>query len=231
MPIQMKRSAVAGKVPTTAQLSLGELAVNTRDGKLYLKTDDGAGNVAIVEIRNWTDVFAALNGKADITGATGALQLPVGTQAERPDPPVIGQLRTIDEESGQFMPEIFLDNDWNEIIMAFRGQRLRNKILEGPTRVEANTVTWGGAVTLDPGDGLLLDVTLTADVTLTDGLEVGDHMVLEIDDGADFQLTFPPGVIWRSGQGAAPVLQSFDRTIISVWKSPVGLQAHATNGA
>lgn len=35
--LQVKRSAVAGKVPTTADLDLGELAINTYDGKLYLK--------------------------------------------------------------------------------------------------------------------------------------------------------------------------------------------------
>lgn len=45
MPIQLKRSAVAGKVPTTAQLSLGELAVNTNDGRLFLKKDDGTEEV------------------------------------------------------------------------------------------------------------------------------------------------------------------------------------------
>ena len=35
--IRLRRSAVAGNVPTIEQLNLGELAVNTADGKLYLK--------------------------------------------------------------------------------------------------------------------------------------------------------------------------------------------------
>ena len=35
--IKIKRTAVAGRVPTTAQLDLGELAINTTDGKLFLK--------------------------------------------------------------------------------------------------------------------------------------------------------------------------------------------------
>ena len=42
-PIKIKRSATQGKVPTTAQLELGELALNTYDGKLYTKKDDGTG--------------------------------------------------------------------------------------------------------------------------------------------------------------------------------------------
>ena len=39
--VQVKRSAVAGKVPTTTDLDLGELAVNTYDGKLFLKKNVG----------------------------------------------------------------------------------------------------------------------------------------------------------------------------------------------
>lgn len=50
MAVKMKRSSVAGKVPTTAQLELGELAVNTYDGRLFLKRDDGTE--AIVELVN-----------------------------------------------------------------------------------------------------------------------------------------------------------------------------------
>ena len=48
--VLLKRSAVTGKVPTTAQLQLGELAINTHDGKLYLKTNDGATPTAKEEI-------------------------------------------------------------------------------------------------------------------------------------------------------------------------------------
>ena len=46
--IKIKRSAVPAKVPTTGDLALGELAVNTYDGKLYTKKDNGT--VSIVEI-------------------------------------------------------------------------------------------------------------------------------------------------------------------------------------
>ena len=38
----IKRSAVAAKVPTIAQMSIGEVAVNTYDGKLYLRGNNGA---------------------------------------------------------------------------------------------------------------------------------------------------------------------------------------------
>jgi hypothetical protein len=43
--IKIKRSAVPAKVPTTGDLDLGELALNTYDGKLYTKKDDGTASV------------------------------------------------------------------------------------------------------------------------------------------------------------------------------------------
>lgn len=57
--IQLKRSAVTGKVPTTADLEDGELALNTADGILYYKNNQGnisslssgggGGNTALTE--------------------------------------------------------------------------------------------------------------------------------------------------------------------------------------
>jgi len=35
--IKLKRSATAGGIPTTSQLELGEVAINTTDGKMYIK--------------------------------------------------------------------------------------------------------------------------------------------------------------------------------------------------
>lgn len=39
--IKLRRSAVAGKVPTTSQLELGEIAINTYDGNLFIKQQQG----------------------------------------------------------------------------------------------------------------------------------------------------------------------------------------------
>ena len=46
--IKLRRSAVPGRAPTTAQLELGELAINTADGKIYIK-QDVSGVESIVE--------------------------------------------------------------------------------------------------------------------------------------------------------------------------------------
>jgi len=42
--IKLRRSAVSGNVPTTGQLELGEMAINTADGVCYIKRNDGTGD-------------------------------------------------------------------------------------------------------------------------------------------------------------------------------------------
>ena len=39
--VQLKRSATAGAIPRTSDLALGELALNTYDGKAYIKKSVG----------------------------------------------------------------------------------------------------------------------------------------------------------------------------------------------
>lgn len=46
--LKLKQSAVAAKIPTTAQLQLGELAINTYDGRLFAKKNV-SGTESIVE--------------------------------------------------------------------------------------------------------------------------------------------------------------------------------------
>jgi hypothetical protein len=48
MSFLLKRSAVQGKVPTTAQLATGEIAVNTFDGRVYIGRNSGAASVVQV---------------------------------------------------------------------------------------------------------------------------------------------------------------------------------------
>ena len=44
--IKLKRSSVAGNIPSTSDLALGEVAINTADGKMYLKKSvDGTDSI------------------------------------------------------------------------------------------------------------------------------------------------------------------------------------------
>jgi hypothetical protein len=48
--IRLKSSSQSGKEPTLSELSLRELAVNTADGKLFLRKGDGTGTDKIIEV-------------------------------------------------------------------------------------------------------------------------------------------------------------------------------------
>lgn len=49
--VLLRKSSTLGAVPTTAQLQLGELAVNTKDGSLFLKRNNGSDSI----VKVWTN--------------------------------------------------------------------------------------------------------------------------------------------------------------------------------
>jgi hypothetical protein len=57
--LKLRRSATPGKIPTTQSLALGELAINTNDGKLFIKQDNG--NQSILEIQLTSGSLASIN--------------------------------------------------------------------------------------------------------------------------------------------------------------------------
>lgn len=49
--IKLKSSASAGQAPSLANLDLRELAINTADGKLFVRQGDGSGTDSVVDLR------------------------------------------------------------------------------------------------------------------------------------------------------------------------------------
>lgn len=70
--MKFKRSAVPAKVPSIADLALGELAINTYDGKLFLKKNDGTQS--IVEIGagggGGSGTVTSVSGTGSVSGLT-----------------------------------------------------------------------------------------------------------------------------------------------------------------
>jgi hypothetical protein len=62
--LKVKRSATPAKVPTTSDLQLGEIAVNTYDGKMYIKKNDGTDSIV--------QIGAGGSGGGDVTGAASS---------------------------------------------------------------------------------------------------------------------------------------------------------------
>lgn len=96
--------------------------------------------------------------------------------------------------------------------------------------MDTEAVSWSGTAALNPANGSLQTVTLTGNVaTVNDDMADGECIILEIDDGAAYTITWPT-ITWLSGNGTAPTLQTTNKTIITIFKSGSTLYGHATNG-
>lgn len=72
--IKLRRSSVPGRVPTTSQLELGEIAINTSDGKLYFKKYDPVANTeSIIDVSADLDANAILDLLSGVDGANSGL--------------------------------------------------------------------------------------------------------------------------------------------------------------
>ena len=65
--VKLKRSSVAKKVPTASDLELGELAMNTVDGKVYFEKNDGS-----VSVQTILTTSSQTTGSIELTGGVTA---------------------------------------------------------------------------------------------------------------------------------------------------------------
>jgi hypothetical protein len=70
--VVLKRSAVPNKTPTTSDLALGELALNTNDGNLFFKKDV-SGTQSILAVATLTGSQTLTNKTLDAAVLTGTL--------------------------------------------------------------------------------------------------------------------------------------------------------------
>jgi len=71
--IKLRRSSIPGKIPTTGQLELGEVAINTHDGKMFFKRDaNGALSIVELGIKDVAEnvLYVSKNGSDDNSGET-----------------------------------------------------------------------------------------------------------------------------------------------------------------
>ena len=230
--IKLRRSATSGAIPTTSQLALGELAINTFDGKLFLKTDQ-SGTEAIVEV----------GGGGNITIASTT-----------PSSPDVGDIYW---DSNEGNPYIYYDDgngaaQWVALV-ATAAASISDNISEGNTEAEVVDTGSNGhfKVTTEGTERLRVDTTgleLTGNyrsnvtaVTATDAN--GKHIIdcsagnyftktisadeefvfqnipsnilysfaVEIEVNGDRAITWPSSVKFNTTDGSAPTL-TLDKT-------------------
>ena len=64
--VKLKRSSTPGAVPTTGQLALGELAMNTYDGKVYMVQNNGTATV--VQVGGSAGTVTSVAGTGTVAG-------------------------------------------------------------------------------------------------------------------------------------------------------------------
>jgi cytoskeletal protein CcmA (bactofilin family) len=90
--VKLKRSSVAGNVPTTGQMTAGELAMNTADGKLFLRDDSTVRPIVTTgaEITGSINLTGNITASGNISGSiTGSFKHLKATTIEGNSPLII----------------------------------------------------------------------------------------------------------------------------------------------
>lgn len=135
--------------------------------------------------------------------------------------------------------KVFVAPSASDIVTPTATQTLTNKTLTSPT-VNTPTVTSptisaatlndgyteevfavsGTTPALSPANGSIQTWTLTGNSTPTAGTwNAGQSITLMVDDGTAFTITWSSlGVVWKTGGGTAPTLNTSGFTVIALWK-------------
>jgi len=109
-------------------------------------------------------------------------------------------------------------------------QTLTNKTLTDPAIIgtileDVYTISDGAAFEVDPGNGSVQLITLGASRTpKATNFAAGEAITLMVDDGSAYTITWTDstwggsGVVWMTGGGTAPTLNTSGYTTIVLWK-------------
>ena len=182
--IKLRRSAVKGKQPSTSQLELGELAINTVDGKVYLKQKDSdgiGGAESIVEIGGG-------GGTLQPSGTPVDNQIAVwtsGTELEGDanltwDATTFNVTGITTLDSTTVDGRLTANGGINGLTLANGGITGNNFNIEGVNVLSIN----------DPGEGIVFQGNTSGDITLAVLDDTSDN-ILQVTGGANTTFQVP----------------------------------------
>lgn len=190
-PIQLYRTTTAAAVPSNANLSAGELAININDADMALFAENATG-----------DVVRLINNPAGLKYPTAD-----GTS---------GYAVTTDGSGVLGFSPVGVGD-----VTLTGTQTLTNKTLEAGTLTngyteEVSALGTSGTVALDPANGSIQTCAASGTLTFTDSLATGQSIVLMLTGGDAQAITFPT-ITWAGPSGnTAPTLTASD--VLVFWK-------------
>jgi len=229
--IKVKRSAVAGRIPTTADLELGEIALNTYDGVAYIKKNVG-GTETVVQIGGaqqglqnryqytatagqttfaasytapYVDVY--LNGIRLIAGtdytATNGTSVVLASGASLNNTVEIVGYNALTVQTA-------FDNLPSYVVTVDGTQTLTNKTI-------TETVYTLAGTNISATNGSMQVKTLSGPVTFTESLSNGQSVLLRLVNASTYAVTWF-SVTWVSSSGnVAPTLANDCHVVF--WKT------------
>jgi len=138
--VKLKRTSVSGKVPTTSTLELGELAINTYDGKIYFEKDSGTPTIEQIVTTNSTttgsiELIGSITASYFIGDGSGITNLPTAD---------VSQVATI-TASFDNQSSISVSHNFNSknVIVSVYGSNDSQIIPSSVTLTDNNTTTIG----------------------------------------------------------------------------------------
>ena len=188
---------------TTVGLELqanGELQVGSDGDKCAIFNRQSSDGEILRFRKDGTTVGSIGNNSTNLTiNGVGALELQEG-----------GTTRAYVESTG-IHP--WVNNTYD---LGTSGSNWKDLYLSGGVVENTTTVTYAASIALTYDNGSIQTVTLTGNVTFTDSLADGESIVLMLNAGASYTVTFPTMTWVSSGGNAAPTLTANDTIVF--WK-------------
>jgi hypothetical protein len=215
MAIQNIRSSTANKRPVAGALSDGQIAINTNATSTGLFFKDASGSLVKV-------------GPAHV-GTSAPNSSPAGSSGNG-----LGEI-WLDTSGGSYTIKIWDGSAWAnqssltsaDIGVTVQGYDANTALTNAPQTFTAEqtfvelketvyTLATSGSIDLDPANGSIQSSVLTGAATFGDFLEEGQTIVLSLEDGATYTVTWPTITWVTSGGNVAPTLTAKDTLVF--WK-------------
>lgn len=171
--IKLKRSSTQGKVPTTSQLALGEIAINTYDGRIFFEKNDGS-----TTIEHIVTTDSITTGSITITGTTQTGTLTTTNRIDKQylDDEVLNT--SLNSATGSYATGDNFDNDGTFASLRAQGTTKGDVGLGNVENTALSTYTGnGGALDnqyITNGAGYTTNTGTVTNVTVGSGLDIED---------------------------------------------------------